>query len=205
MIRRLKKILTGKSAIRTVEELKSRYGKMINIAPDVRLENFELEIRKPVHGHVFFSAGKGCVLSGKFVLETEESTIQIGENTFLGGGLFISLRKIEIGSDVMFSWGCTVIDNDAHSLISSERQKDVSSWKKSLEAGSAGLYKSWDGISNSPVEIGDKCWVGFNSIILKGVRLEEGVVVGAGSVVTRSFPRYSVIAGNPARKIKETI
>ncbi|MFC0187176.1 acyltransferase [Fictibacillus aquaticus] len=51
--------------------------------------------------------------------------------------------------------------------------------------------------------IGDNCWIGMNSVILPGVKLGNNTIVGAGSVVTKSFPDgYVVIGGTPAKKIK---
>lgn len=56
------------------------------------------------------------------------------------------------------------------------------------------------------VVLGENCWVGMNSMILPGVVLGPHTVVGAGSVVTKSFPDgYVVIAGNPAKVIKHIL
>lgn len=52
--------------------------------------------------------------------------------------------------------------------------------------------------------IGDRCSVGYGSIILPGVSIGDGVVIGAGSVVTKDIPDGEVWAGNPARKIVDT-
>lgn len=54
------------------------------------------------------------------------------------------------------------------------------------------------------ISIGSNCWIGMNSVILPGVVLGDKTIVGAGAVVTSSFPKgHVVIAGVPARVIKE--
>lgn len=56
----------------------------------------------------------------------------------------------------------------------------------------------------SEIKIGDYCWIGMGAVILPGVILGDFTIVGAGSIVTKSFPDgYCIIAGNPAKKIKE--
>lgn len=58
-------------------------------------------------------------------------------------------------------------------------------------------------LPGEPVVLGESCWIGMNSVILPGVTLGPHTIVGAGSVVTHSFPDgYCVIAGNPARLIR---
>jgi acetyltransferase-like isoleucine patch superfamily enzyme len=57
--------------------------------------------------------------------------------------------------------------------------------------------------SKGPVYIGHDVWIGTRAIILSGVTLGNGCVVGAGSVVTKTFPAYSIIAGNPACAVRK--
>lgn len=57
--------------------------------------------------------------------------------------------------------------------------------------------------SAPPIKIGKRCWIGMNAVILPGVELGDNTIVGAGAVVTKSFPQgFCVIAGNPAKIIK---
>lgn len=55
-----------------------------------------------------------------------------------------------------------------------------------------------------PVTIGDDCWIGGNVTILPGVNIGEGCTIGAGSVVTRDIPPFSVAVGSPCR-VRKTI
>lgn len=66
------------------------------------------------------------------------------------------------------------------------------------------LYNINKHMDGKDVIIGNKCWIGMNAIILPGVKLGDNTIVGAGSVVTKSFPDGNiVIAGNPAKIIKK--
>ena len=56
---------------------------------------------------------------------------------------------------------------------------------------------------NPPIRIGAFCWIGMNAVVLPGVVLGDFTIVGAGAVVTKSFPEgYCIIGGNPAKVIK---
>lgn len=54
----------------------------------------------------------------------------------------------------------------------------------------------------NPVIIGDECWLGARVIIVPGVTIGEGCVIAAGAVVSKDMPPYHVVAGNPARAVK---
>jgi galactoside O-acetyltransferase len=142
-----------------------------------------------------FSIGSGTIFSGRVSADRRQSILKIGNNTFVGNSHFVCAEQIEIGDDVLISWGCTIVDHNSHSVHWSERSKDVSD----TFCGK----KDWSNVKVSPVKICDKAWIGFGAIILKGVTVGEGSVVGAGSVVTRDVPPYCVVAGNPAVLVRE--
>ena len=62
------------------------------------------------------------------------------------------------------------------------------------------LHISVDG---KPVKIGNDCWIGGNAIILPGIKIGDGSIIGAGSVVTRDIPEHVMAAGNPAKVLKK--
>ena len=61
-----------------------------------------------------------------------------------------------------------------------------------------------DGIEFArPVTIGDDCWIGGNVTIMPGVNIGKGCTIGAGSVVTKDIPEFSVAIGSPAKVVKK--
>ncbi|TNJ27326.1 Maltose O-acyltransferase (MAT)-like protein [Giardia muris] len=56
---------------------------------------------------------------------------------------------------------------------------------------------------SAPIVVGKNVWIGSNATILQGVTIGDGAIVGAGSVVTKDVPPNTIVAGNPARKVRE--
>jgi acetyltransferase-like isoleucine patch superfamily enzyme len=139
--------------------------------------------------------GHDSIFSATTRFERDGGEIVIGDRCFIGRSNLICYNKITIGDDVIMSWGITVVDHNSHSMITSERSSDVKDW--------ASGFKNWSNVKSLPVNIQDKAWIGFNVIILKGVTIGQGAIVGAGAVVTKDVPAYCVVAGNPARVIRE--
>lgn len=109
------------------------------------------------------------------------STIKIGDNTWIGDRTEIHAgRSVEIGSNCNISWNVTIMDRDYHKLNTQTE-------------------------TIKPVVIGNNVWIGCNSTILKGVTIGKGAVIAAGSVVTKDVPPGTLVGGNPARIIKESV
>jgi acetyltransferase-like isoleucine patch superfamily enzyme len=137
-------------------------------------------------GHVKIKAksleiGHNCILS-EFGYYTGNANLKIGNKSYIGKKARINLSEdVIIGNDVGIGEN-TVI------------------WTH-------GYYPPADEgfpVTYSPVTINDGAWVSTNIVILPGVTINNGTIVGAGAIVTKSFPENSIIAGNPARLIKNT-
>jgi acetyltransferase-like isoleucine patch superfamily enzyme len=139
--------------------------------------------------------GNHSMIGCRMMFDSPDGRISVGDRTYIGSSLLVCHTGISIGSDVLISWGVTIVDHDSHSLDWRVRSADVGDWMQGK--------KSWAGVVVREVLIGNRVWIGFGAIILKGVSVGEGAIVGAGSVVTRSVEPYSVVAGNPARLIRK--
>jgi acetyltransferase-like isoleucine patch superfamily enzyme len=162
------------------------------------IDNCEVVIARPVKGKLNLRVGDNSNVSCKFVILNPSATITVGNRVFIGADtLIFCYEDIVIEDDVMISWGCTVTDTNAHSISSLERLQDVLDWNKGEQ------YKNWAVVKHLPTIIKKQSWVGFNSTILKGVEIGEGAIVAAASVVTKSVNPYTIVAGNPAKYIKD--
>jgi acetyltransferase-like isoleucine patch superfamily enzyme len=115
---------------------------------------------------------------------TSTARLTLGDRVGLSSSVIVAGNSIEIGEGTIFGAGSMVLDNDFHVL------GPEFSWLTEYSKNS------------KPIKIGRGCFIGTRSIILKGVTLGDRVVIGAGSVVTKDVPAYSVAAGNPARVVR---
>lgn len=180
------------------------YRQKFNISKNVILtESFKIRIDIPDERE-FISVGSDCILGGNFIFESSKGFIKIGNHTYIGNSTFISRSAIDIGNNVTIAWGCTIYDHDSHSLDHLERRKDISDELSDIRNGVSFIKnKNWDVVNSKPIKICDDAWIGMNCIVLKGVTIGEGAIVGAGSVVTKDVPAWTVVAGNPAKIIKK--
>jgi acetyltransferase-like isoleucine patch superfamily enzyme len=139
--------------------------------------------------------GRNVRLSGKpsFGFSTRlypEPSITIGDNTFVGHQTAFSAGKsIVIGNDCLIAGGVQISDNDGHPLDYLDRMKHLPPRMEDVKE----------------VLIGNNVWIGGNAVILKGVTIGDRAIVGARAVVTRDVPPDTVVAGNPARVIKNLV
>ena len=88
--------------------------------------------------------------------------------------------EITIGNGVAISENFTIWDSDAHQMMNGSEP-------------------------TQPIVIGDKVWIGTNVTVLKGVKIGDGCVIAAGSLVTKDVPANCLAAGVPAKVIKENV
>lgn len=120
------------------------------------------------------------------IVAREGGEIIIGDNVGISGSTIYSLKSITIGNNTLIGANCKIIDNDFHPLDFEARRKD-----------------DRDEIKKREIKIGDDCFIGMNSIILKGAEIGNNCIVGAGSVISGKFPDNVIIAGNPGKIIKK--
>jgi acetyltransferase-like isoleucine patch superfamily enzyme len=164
---------------------------MINLSPKylnyilVSLPNILWPLKRYLIKKSLKKAGKNFRfgINSRF---SDHRLIAVGDHVFMGMDTVINTTvPVVIGSDVMFGPGVTIMGGDHNISEVGKRMRDVKTGGK-----------------NIPIIIEDDVWISVNVTILKGVNISEGTVIGAGSIVTKSLPPYSVCMGNPCKSKK---
>jgi len=142
----------------------------------------------PFSSHLIVRQNAEIVVKDKFsIYSGARISVNKGAKLILGSGYInhnlnlACFNQIEIGNDVAISENVIIRDSDNHNILGS------------------------DHIKSRPIKIGNRVWIGLNVTILKGVHIGDGAIVAAGSLVNRDVPANAMVAGVPARIIKENI
>ncbi len=146
----------------------------------IKKTNNSTVIRLDEDAHMLVK-GKWSIYYGGDIICFKGARLQIGSGFCNCNVKIRCTNSITIGENVKISHDVTIMDSDAHFIEYSGYQP------------------------TKPVEIGNNVWVGSRVTILKGVKIGDGSIIGAGSVVTRSIPERCIAVGNPAVVIKENI
>jgi serine acetyltransferase len=144
--------------------------------------------------------GRGRIIIGKDVRLSGKPTIAfsrhlqsppeliVGDGTFIAHNtVFAIAQSVRIGKNCLIAGGTTIIDNDGHPLDPGRRRRKDRLLSEEIK----------------PVVIGDDVWLGGSAVVLKGVTIGDRAVVASRAVVTKDVPPDTVVAGNPARVVKE--
>jgi acetyltransferase-like isoleucine patch superfamily enzyme len=142
--------------------------------------------------------GKRAICRGILLCDSGLGFIEVGDLVYIGDDVIISTReRIRIGARSMVAHGVQIFDNDSHPMDARDRHADY----LNLIEGRPRTHF----IPSGSVEIGEDCWLGANSIVLKGVKIGNRSVVAAGSVVTVDIGDDCLAAGNPARMVRSLV
>ena len=154
-----------------------------------------MELLPYLSGHGRIVIGDRVRISGKPSIAfsnrlNAQPELRIGDGTFIGHGCHFGIAEsIQIGRNCLLAGGASVRDLDGHPIDAALRRSGEPTPPTGVRA----------------VVIEDDVWIGANAIILKGVTIGARSIVGAGAVVSRDVPPDCVVAGNPARVVKELL
>lgn len=114
--------------------------------------------------------------------------VKVGKNVFIGQGVYFDAHPeaIEIGDDALISPNVQILTH----------KRDLSGFKYGMK------FNEVDHIVK-PVKLCNNCFVGMSALIMPGVTVGEGGGVASGAVVTKDVPPHTIVAGNPAKPIRE--
>jgi acetyltransferase-like isoleucine patch superfamily enzyme len=141
--------------------------------------------------------GSRSMILGELLTFAHGGEIQIGDWCYVGEGTRIwSASRVTIGDRVLIAHNVNIFDSLTHPISARARHKQ---FRMIVTSG----HPKEINLGEMPINIASDAWIGANAIILRGVMIGTGGIVGAGAVVTRNVPAYTIVGGNPARPIRE--
>ena len=167
----------------------------IKIAPTAQIDmaehaSFEINrqdyFRTYERSTLFLNDNARLKINGRFtmhghssIMVHKDAVLEIGNNTYLNGGSIECSYGITIGNDCAIADGVRIMDNSWHTMHSP--------------------------IGGGKINIGNKVWIATNAMIMPGVTIDDGAIVAAGAVVTKDVPARCMVAGLPAKVIRENV
>lgn len=158
-----------------------RHAREISLGEHVAIDDYSL-----IDGRAGLDLGDEVIVNRNCVLKAKTGPIRLGARTTVGlNSEIVSLAGVDIGADVLIAGGCY-----------------ISAGGYNTDAGEATMLEQGS-YTSGPITIGNDVWIGTGAIILDGVTIGSHAVVGAGAVVTKDVPERTIVAGVPAKAIRE--
>ncbi|WP_354041657.1 acyltransferase [Devosia sp. UYZn731] len=126
-------------------------------------------------------SGDFSMATGSRIVVDKGATLRIGSGFANNFSSIACFESITIGNNVAIAEGVVIRDSDSHEILGGSRGQTL------------------------PIIIGDNVWIGTNAIVLKGVNIGDGAIVAAGSVVTKNVAPRTLVAGVPAKAIRQNV
>jgi len=169
-------IIAGKLYINGLPLIDVRNGARIEFGDKVTLHSINKGYHLNMHSSV------------KLFAEGEDTLLKIGKNTFIAGTCIHAYKLISIGNNCLIAANCQIIEGNGHDLSFPNVENRIHT-------------SGMDCIK--PIIIEDNVWICANTVILPGVRIGNGSIITANSVVTKDIPAMVIAGGNPAIIIKD--
>ncbi len=143
-------------------------------------------IRYQLVRHIFAHCGKNVDVNRRVNFGSGRY-VSIGDNSGLGANSHIP-NSIVIGANVMMAPNCYILGNVNHQFD----RTDIPMREQGIKY-------------TNPTVIGNDVWIGQNTLITPGRIIKDGCIIAAGTVLTKDYPEYSIIGGNPSRLIRSRL
>lgn len=181
--------------------IKFKWGNKIILGTELQILGLNPIFKVPKNGKIII--GNKVVLNSDFKNSNTSLTtpvkfitgingvIKIGKNCDLNGTCMVAYNEIEIGDYCQFASSSIISDTDFHPINPEDRLKQI-----------IGLPFDFETVNKKKIKIGNNVWLGWGTIVLKGVTIGDNSIVAAGAVVVKDVPANVIVAGNPAKIIK---